>query len=315
MRVLATGGAGYVGSKLVDFLLSDRHSVTILDPLLRGAGKDDAALHPDNPRVKHVDGDVRELPSMMLRSHDVVVHMAAIDGERACLDAPDDATGVNVGGTLRVLRLGLPTVLFSTCGNYGNAAREAKEHEPLKPPSLYGETKVLAERAVLEAGGCVLRIANVCGPSHNTRFDLLVNRIARAAVLRRHFSIYGLNTWRPHVHVSDVARAVAYLLRKGVPHGVWNLVGENLRKVDVGRLAKREFPDLQLTYSASRADRRDYRVSGAKIGRELSIYTVKNVRDGFNEVAGQVASGPEGTDLRLAPTPRGRPSRVSPEPR
>ena len=222
---------------------------------------------------------------------DAVVHMAAVVGEPACLRNENEARAVNVDGTRQVMRLKVPTVFFSTCSNYGISPTPVDEGTPLNPLGIYAETKIEAEKIVLGAGGCVLRLATVCGPSRNTRYDLFVNELARAAALKRLFHVHGGNTWRPYVHVADVGLAVAYLARKGFPPGLWNVVGENRRKMDIVEMAKTAYPDLKLVRTKASSDQRDYRVSGDKLAKDLGIRPAKSVADAFNEVVNECAGG------------------------
>ena len=280
MRILATGGAGYVGSCVVDALLAEGHSVTVLDDFRR-----DTIRHSGHPRLFHILGDVREVRGMNLNAPQAIVHMAAIVGEKACDVDEDEAWGVNVEGTGTLLSLGLPMVLFSTCSNYGVHRGEAAEDAKLKPLSLYARSKVAAEEMVLEAGGCVLRLATVCGPTRNTRYDLFVNDLARAAAFDRTFEVYGMKAWRPYVHVNDVGLAVASMVRKKFPPGAWNLVGENLRKSDVVKMAWRNYYNPNIVVREGGEDLRDYRVAGAKIAAAFGIKPAKTVEDAFKEVA------------------------------
>ena len=282
MRILATGGAGYVGSRVVDALLAEGHSVTVLDDFRHWPHR-----HSDHSRLFHIVGDIRDARIMAsdLNAPEAIVHMAAIVGEKACDRDEAEAWGVNVGGTSALLSLRLPMVLFSTCSNYGVHRGEAAEDAKLKPLSLYARSKVAAEDMVLEAGGCVLRLATVCGPTRNTRYDLFVNDLARAAACKRAFEVYGMKAWRPYVHVGDVGLALAYMVRKELPPGAWNLVAENLRKSDVVDMARRNFPDLNIVIRQGAKDLRDYRVSGAKIAAGLGIRPAKSIEDAFNEIA------------------------------
>ena len=79
MRILATGGAGYVGSRVVDALLAEGHSVTVFDDFRR-----DTIRHSCHPRLFHLVGDIREARDMNLDAPQAIVHMAAIVGEKAC---------------------------------------------------------------------------------------------------------------------------------------------------------------------------------------------------------------------------------------
>ena len=298
MRIICTGGGGYVGSKVVGFLLNDGHEVVIVDLLKRGA----SGLRSDHAKCDHILRDVREIETIDFgKWPEAVVHMAAVVGEANCLIDEPEANSINIDGTIAVMRLKLPTIFFSTCSNYGIHDTLIDESAPLNPLGVYARTKVEAEKIVLRAGGTVLRLATVCGPSRNTRFDLFVNELAKAAALKRLFHVHGSDTWRPYVHVADVGLVVAYLIRKHVPPGLWNVVGENARKMDIINMAQASFKDLRLVRTKKDADKRDYRVSGDRLERELGIRPYKTVSDAFEEVATMIFSGTRRTEHERKP--------------
>src|SRR5207302_11191204 len=143
-----------------------------------------------NPLFDFVKGDVRDehLMQTALRRADVVIHLAAIVGASACDRDPLLATTVNVDAVRLLTRLRSPRqlVLFpNTNSGYGTTSGETfcTEESPLQPISLYGQTKVEAERALLDCPNTIaLRLATVFGMSPRMRLDLLVNHFVYAAV-------------------------------------------------------------------------------------------------------------------------------------
>jgi len=153
MQVLVTGGAGYVGSVLIPLLLDAGHRVRVLDNLMFGGD----ALLPffRRPGFEYSKGDVRRADDVAsaARGCDAVVHLAAIVGYPACRREPSLAEAVNIEGTRNVIRAvsRAQTVLFASTGsNYGSVEDVCTEETPLNPLSLYGQTKTLAEKMLLD---------------------------------------------------------------------------------------------------------------------------------------------------------------------
>jgi nucleoside-diphosphate-sugar epimerase len=303
-RTLVTGGAGYLGSVLVPALVASGRQVRVLDSLVHGV----VPSFPDDTQL--VRGDVRDASARAeaLTGIDEVVHLAAVVGDPACAREPELARAVNLevtrdlvreAGRARVRRF----VFASTCSNYGRLDTDdlATEDWPLRPVSLYAETKVAAELDVLtqSANGFTttcLRFATVYGASPRMRFDLTVNEFTRDLVLGRELVVYGEQFWRPYVHVRDAARAVVLTLdapAEAVGGGIFNVgdTGENYRKLDLVEILRTRVPDSSISFVHRDEDPRDYRVSFEKIHAALGYEITMTVPQGIDEVAELIRSG------------------------
>jgi nucleoside-diphosphate-sugar epimerase len=305
--ILVTGGAGYVGSVVVDELLERGHRVRALDVLLHGSVPS-LLVSWAHPNFEFVRGDVRdaEARARALADVDSVVHLAAIVGDPACARQPDVARDVNLNGTHALLedaeRSGVERFVFaSTCSNYGkvNGNGYADETATLAPVSLYAETKVAAEMDVLEprtglAPTC-LRFATVYGTSPRMRFDLTVNEFTRDVALKGELVVFGEQFWRPYIHVRDAAQAVASVVdapAELVAGQVFNVgnTRENYRKLDLVELLRERLPDANVDFVHRDEDPRDYRVSFEKFG-EAFAPPKRSVPQGIDEVLTLVRSG------------------------
>ena len=186
IKVLITGGAGYLGSVLARQLLDNDYSVTVLDDLRYGQQSLLSLFgHKD---FNFVLGDVRE--TGMLRQlvgiHDVIIPLAAIVGMPACNANPQQAWDVNynqVTDILEVLSKDQKLMIPNTNSQYGSSSEIITEESPFKPLSIYAETKCAAEEAVLDSGnGIAMRLATVFGVSPRMRLDLLVNNFTFKAI-------------------------------------------------------------------------------------------------------------------------------------
>jgi nucleoside-diphosphate-sugar epimerase len=295
MRVLVTGGAGYIGAKATRELLSGGHEVTVLDSLLHGQEDVAAALERAGARV--LRGDVRDAEARRaaLAGADAVVHLAAIVGDPACAKDPELSHAVNVEGTRAlVAEAEVERFVFaSTCSNYGRMADPlvpVDETAPLAPVSLYAEQKVAIERELLELPfATCLRFATIYGVAERMRFDLTVNEFTRDLWEGRTLDVYGEQFWRPYVHVGDAARALLLVLTaplEQVAGRVFNVghSDENYRKLDLVELIRRRLPEADVRFVHRDEDPRDYRVSFERIRGELGFDPVMRVPDGIAEL-------------------------------
>ena len=309
MRVLITGGAGYVGSTLAPLLLAAGHKVRVLDRLLYG-GESLLGVwsHPD---FDFIHGDVRDRETLRqaVSECDAVVHLAAIVGDPACAREPEIARAVNLDASMNLIeesrKAGVQRFVFaSTCSNYGkmkDPTQFVNEESELQPVSLYAETKVAVEKFLLESaanGWCPtpLRFATVFGVSSRMRFDLTVNEFTMEMITKKHLVVFGEQFWRPYVHVFDAARGIALILSsppQAVAGRVFNVgsTDQNLQKQQIVELIRPSAPDAKVEFVHKNEDPRDYRVSFDRILGELGYKTTRTVVEGIVEVAKLVRAG------------------------
>ncbi len=307
MNVLITGGAGYAGAVLAQLLLRDCCRVRALDSLRYG-GAALPGLYPQEG-FSFLHGDIRNgaLLRRALEGVDAVVHLAAIVGDPACKRLPDEARSINHTAALQLYEAsraaGVARFVFaSTCSNYGrmrDPEQPVDEDAELRPLSLYAETKVAVELALLAASGgpatTVLRFATLYGVSPRMRFDLTVNQFTMELLTRGELEVYGAQFWRPYLHVADAARAIRLVLV--LPPGrvagrVFN-VGDSAENYTKGHLVELigQQIDGRIRSVDTPDDPRDYRVSFERIRRELDFRITRTVADGIREIAELLRAG------------------------
>lgn len=310
MRVLVTGGAGYLGSVLLPRLIAENHDLRVVDSLMYTGD----SLLPlwAHPRFEFLRGDLRDPVTVRaaVEGVDAVVHLAAIVGDPACSRVPDEARRVNLEASLSLLeeasKAGARRFVFaSTCSNYGRMADPdgyVDETAELRPVSLYAETKVGVERAILEqhAGDGILatslRFATLFGVSPRMRFDLTVNEFTMELLTKRALVVFGEQFWRPYVHIKDAAAAIMRVLdapAKLVDREVYNVgsTAMNYQKQQLVQMIVPLVPDAAIEYVHREEDPRDYRVSFAKIENRLGFKAEQTVESGIREVAALVEAG------------------------
>lgn len=305
--VLVTGGAGYVGSHLVRFMLQRGYRVRVLDAFLFGdSGL--AACRAD-PRLEIIEGDICNVRDMMRAAKGVkaVVALAALVGDGACELDHDETVAINIEST-RILaetaRLtpSLERIVFaSSCSVYGaTEGLVLNEGSKLNPVSFYARSRIVSEQILARELGShsvvTLRLGTVFGASERMRLDLMVNTMTYRALTTGRITVTGGQAWRPHVHVRDVASA--FLLAAEAPHSrvageVFN-VGSDANNFTISETAvivASEIPGTEIEYLDTVEDLRSYRVSFEKIRHVLGFAARHRIEDGVRELRDLLGSG------------------------
>ena len=275
MKVLITGGAGYLGSNLTRHLLEAGYTVTVLDNLMYDQV---TLLHLfGNPKFQFELGDVRDkvLLQKLVGEHDVIIPLAAIVGMPACKANPELTVAVNyqqVADIVEVLRDDQKLILPNTNSQYGSSDSIITEESPFNPLSLYAKTKCDAENTMLANGnGVSLRLATVFGVSPRMRTDLLVNDFTYKSVVDGYLVLFEAHFKRNYIHVQDIARTFQFIIEnyekcKGQAFNV-GLSTANLSKLELAEKIKSHIPSLVIKQDDFKEDfdKRNYIVSNEKL--------------------------------------------------
>ena len=275
MKVLITGGAGYLGSNLTRHLLEAGYTVTVLDNLMYDQV---TLLHLfSNPKFQFELGDVRDrkLLQDLVGLNDVIIPLAAIVGMPACKANPELTIAVNyqqVADIIEVLRDDQKLILPNTNSQYGSSDSIITEESPFNPLSLYAKTKCDAENTMLAKGnGVSLRLATVFGVSPRMRLDLLVNDFVYKSVVDGYLVLFEAHFKRNYIHVQDIARTFQFIIEnyekcKGHAFNV-GLSTANLSKLELAETIKKYIPSLVIKQDDFKEDfdKRNYIVSNEKL--------------------------------------------------
>ena len=277
MKILITGGAGYLGSIMTPYLLGKGHEVTVLDNFLFRQNSLADCCQYDTFSI--VRGDCRDADNIkpLLKEADVIIPLAALVGAPMCNDDKLAAESVNHGAVKLLCDLASTDqriIMPITNSGYG-VGEEGKfctEETPLRPITLYGRTKVAAEEAVLERDNSIsFRLATVFGMAARMRLDLLVNDFVYRAVNDRALLIFEGHFKRNYIHVRDIARVFEHAIdnfdtMKGKPYNA-GLEEANLSKLELCAKIQEHLPKFVYVEAevGEDPDKRDYIVSNQRL--------------------------------------------------
>lgn len=297
-KVLVTGGAGYVGSVLVEELLKKKFAVRVFDCLLFGKNSllqfgSDENFELLRGRLEN-ESDVK----LALDEADFVIHLADLANDPACELSPELSKRIILDGTKKLVaeanRVGIERMVFaSSCSVYGfNENALLTEESELNPISLYAKFKKENEKVILseknDFAATALRKATIYGYSPRQRLDLVVNIMTAKAIRLGKIIVNGGNQWRPNLHVRDAAKAYILCLEAGkqkIDRQIFN-VGSNAQNhkiIDIARMVKKTVPRTELIVNDS-VDNRSYNVCFDKIGKKLGFKPSFGVLDGVREL-------------------------------
>jgi len=277
VKILITGGAGYIGSILTPMLLNSGNEVTVIDNLMYN--QTPLLDYCLQPQLTVIRGDVRDakLLEKQVKIADAIFPLACLTGAPLCDKDPDTARSVNFEAVKTIMNMKSPSQIMvfpNTNSGYGvgQDGLHFDETSPLNPISLYGKLKVELENYLLNTGECTtFRFATVFGMSPRMRLDLLVNDFVYRAVNDHTVVLFEAHFMRNFIHVRDAASAFIHALdcydsMKGRPYNV-GLSGANLSKEGLCQKIQKQLPKFHYVNSeiGEDPDKRNYIVSNERI--------------------------------------------------
>ena len=269
MNFLVTGGCGYIGTEITDYLLSNNHKVTIVDNLWFGTN------HAKQKNLKIIKEDVRNFDKINIKNTHTIIHLANIAND------PSVESNLNLSWETNVLaskiiaehaiKNKVKKIIFFSSGSVYGVKKEKKVTEDLKlnPISVYNKTKMIAERVFLSYKNKIdikcLRPATVSGFSKRLRLDLTVNKLTFDAFYKKKIFVEGGSQIRPTVNLKDIIRVVDHLLftKKKLKHNIYNMGFENLSIMQVAKRIQKK-TGAQLVVK-KKIDIRSYRQDSSRL--------------------------------------------------
>jgi len=286
MRILVTGGCGYIGNVLVPKLLGLGHEVVVADIMWFG---NELAVAPGLTVVK---GDVRNVDTIPMDGVDAIIHLANVAND-PCGDLNAKLVWeVNALGTMQLLEkaigCGVKKFLLASSGSvYGlKDEDQVTEELPLVPLSDYNKTKMISERVLLSYKDSIeifsIRPATVCGYSPRTRLDVAVNMLTMQALVKGEITVLGGAQTRPNVHIQDITDIFIHFLGKGREFtGIYNAGFENISILDIANMVVQRVP-AKITIKPSN-DPRSYRLNSDKL-LKTGFKPSHGVADGIQDI-------------------------------
>jgi nucleoside-diphosphate-sugar epimerase len=279
-RILVIGGAGYIGSSLVTELVRKSYYVLVIDNLLYS--KDSLNHLFRYPNFNLLVADILKIYNVkkLINDFDIIIPLAAFVGAPLCKKYPKKASALNyyfIKKISKLIKEKKKIIFLNTNSGYGIGEKSAycDEESKLNPISLYGLTKVKAEKEVVNnsKNWVVLRLATVFGYSYRMRTDLLVNNLVYHAVKYKKIDLFEPEYRRNFIHVSDVVKAILFLINNfnKVNKNIFNLglSSANVTKLELVKKIKKIIPSTRVSINKNNSDpdKRDYFVSNKKIER------------------------------------------------
>lgn len=304
MKILLTGGAGYLGTVLLPKLMMRQHQVRVVDDGYFGFGH----LKHMLSEVELIRADLSllstqpELEAQLFDGIDVVIHLAAMSNDPSAELDPEMTRQINTDTTLYLANLAkrsrVKFIFSSSCSVYGGREQLVNELGETNPMTTYAISKLDAENGLLALANSewkpvILRNGTLFGYSSRMRFDLVVNTFSLFSVLKNEIKVFGNgDQWRPLLHVSDCAKAFVYFTeKKHLNHMIYNISHENMTVRQVADVLQSINPSLKVSHIHElEADQRNYHVTNDRMRAE-GFHTQLTVKQGAEEIHEAIISG------------------------
>lgn len=297
-KIFITGGAGYVGSRLVPYLLKKKYKITVYDSMYFG---NSLKYHK---YLKVIKGDIRDIKKLSknCEGHDIFLHLACISNDTSFELNSKLSRSINFDCFEPMIRAAKESkikrfIYASSSSVYGvSKKKNVTEKHPLVPLTLYNKYKGLCEPILFKYTdkdfvGVVFRPATVCGVSNRLRLDLTVNILTHHAYFNRKIKVFGGDQLRPNLHILDYCDAVLRLIKaptKKIQNQIFNVGNQNLKIANIAlkvkKIIEKKFKEkivIEKTYSS---DKRSYHINSSKIKRVLNFKPKKNIDNAINEL-------------------------------
>lgn len=301
-KVLVVGGAGYVGTVIINKLLKNNYEVNCVDSLIyKNISSLKSFKIEKNFKFYKLDAGDKKIKKIISQV-DFIIYLAGLVGDPVTKKYPKKSLRNNETVIKKFVKFCLQenkshTFIFvSTCSNYGliNKNEKAKEDSKLNPLSLYAKSKVKIEKYLLNIKDSnftpiILRFSTAFGLSPRMRFDLTVNEFVKDLFLYNEVKVYDENTWRPYCHVKDFARLMLFLLKKPtekLSKEIFNVGSDknNFTKKSISNAVMKKVKKGKITFVKGGNDPRNYKVNFSKIEKKLGFKTRYSVDYGISEI-------------------------------
>jgi nucleoside-diphosphate-sugar epimerase len=285
MKILITGGCGYVGNALINHFLKKNIKITNIDNQWFGCNL------LKNKNLNNIKEDIRNVPDNLFKSVDAVIHLANIANDPAVDLSPNLSWDVNVLASKKIIEQSIKykvkKFIYASSGSVYGVKKEKKVTENLEliPVSIYNKTKMISERVLMGYSHKIIvnciRPATICGLSPRMRFDLTVNMLTLQALKYNQIKVFGGNQIRPNIHIKDMIEVYQFFLDRDLKSGFYNAGFENLKIINIAKMIQKK-TKAKIKISKSN-DPRSYRQDSSKLLR-LGFKKKFSVETAINEI-------------------------------
>ena len=295
MKIFITGGAGYVGSKLVPELLKLNYDVTVLDLMIYGENVLD-----NHEKLKKVKGDIRnkKLLEELIPGHDAVLHLACISNDPSFELNPKLGKSINYDAFEPLVKISRENkvnrfIYASSSSVYGiKKEKNVTEDMKLEPLTDYSKFKGDCEKILNKYKSddfitTTIRPSTVCGYAKRQRLDLVVNILTNHAYHKRQITVFGGNQLRPNIHMDDMVDSYLAILNakpKKINGEIFNVGFKNQSVNEIAADVKKVVGDDIKIINTKSDDNRSYHVSSKKINEILGFSTKRTVKDAVSDL-------------------------------
>lgn len=298
-KIFITGGAGYIGSLLVPFLLEKGHIIKVYDTLFFGSD-----YFKKNDNLIIIKGDIRDIQKLKKEcdGYDIFLHLACISNDASYVLDENLSKSINFDAFEPMVKAAKEShierfIYASTSSVYGiSDEKDVKEDHPLVPLTLYNKFKGLCEPILLENTnnnfeGVIFRPATVCGYAPRLRLDLSVNILTNHAYNKNKITVFGGDQLRPNLNIKDYCLAVELLINSEtdkVKDQIFNIGYENMSILKIAELVQKVFKrkyakDIEIVRTSS-DDNRSYHINSDKVKNYLGFQPKFTITDAIESI-------------------------------
>ena len=287
MKILITGGSGYIGHKLIPRLLKNKHHIINIDTQWFGH------YHKKHSRLKNYKMDYALVDKIKEKKIDAVIHLASIANDPMAEIDKNLSWETSALNTYRLMEFmkkrKIKKILYASSGSVYGIKKEKKvtEQSKLEPISLYNKVKMVTERVILsyhkEITPFIIRPSTVCGYSPRMRLDVTVNILTFSALKNNVINVFGGKQIRPNIHIDDMCRIYEFFLNKDKKYsGIYNAGYENKSIIEIAKTVSK-ITKSKINVVKDQSDPRSYRLNSDKIQNAGFKYS-KTYEDAINEL-------------------------------
>ena len=269
MKILITGGCGYVGTKLIPKLLKLNYKIINIDTQWFGN------FLPKHKNLNNIKSDISNIEKLNLKNIDAVIHLASIANDPMAELDKNLSWETSSLNSVRLMdfckKIKVKKIIYASSGSVYGIKKEKKvtENSSLVPLSLYNKVKMVTEKVIQSYDDYfdvyIIRPATVCGYSKRMRLDVSVNILTFSALEKKEITVFGGKQIRPNIHINDMCELYITLLKtKKIKPGIYNAGFENLSILDIAKKVQKIIPS-KIKIIKNTNDPRSYRINSEKL--------------------------------------------------